>query len=164
MAALKRAVINASPLICLDKINLLGLLEKVYESIVVTTEVMDEIAAGESGPQLAERIKALNGIKIVPGASAPGELVEWDLGRGETSIIAWAALNPGAELIMDDRAACRCAEIYGHKVTGTIGVLLQAKELGVIAEIKHPLDALVESGFWISDRLRKMVLRQAGEQ
>jgi hypothetical protein len=159
----KRAIANASPLICLDKINKLELLGDIYEQIMITTEVMKEIADGKNGPALVKKIKALPWAKIVETTEAPRDLVEWDLGKGETSIIAWAGQYPGILLIIDDRAASRCAKIYGLEVIGTIGVLLRAKELGMVTEIKSSIDALVQSGFWISDHFRKSILERAGE-
>lgn len=45
------------------------------------------------------------------------ELIQsWDLGAGESSVLAWAYLNPGTEAIIEDLAARRCAATLGIPV------------------------------------------------
>lgn len=48
-------------------------------------------------------------------------------------------------------------------VTGTLGVLLQAKQQGVIAELLPLIDQMIAQGRYIGDNLRRTVARLAGE-
>jgi len=48
-------------------------------------------------------------------------------------------------------------------VTGTVGLLLVAKNRGYIAVVRPLLDELIRQGFWISPALYQTALRQAGE-
>jgi len=50
------------------------------------------------------------------------------------------------------------------KVTGTIGVLIKAKTEGLIGELKPIFNELIEKGVWISERLKKEILRNVGEE
>ena len=159
----REAIVNASPLIYLDKINKLELLGKIYGKVWVTTAVLKEVSSGKGGETLRSRIHGFRWIKIVKVAVIPPELMEWDLGEGETSIIAWARKHPGPMLVLDDRAAYSCASLYGLKVTGTLGVLLAAKDMGLLKEIKSSLMDLKASGCWLSAGIVKTALELAGE-
>lgn len=58
------------------------------------------------------------------------------LGAGESETIA-VALEVEADLILlDDKAARRLASPLGLPLRGTLGLLLKAKELGFIQEIR----------------------------
>jgi len=48
-------------------------------------------------------------------------------------------------------------------VTGTLAVLLRAKERGIIPSVRDVVDALIAANFRVSDALVHDVLRRAGE-
>lgn len=66
-------------------------------------------------------------------------------------------------VILDDRNARRIAEQLSLKVIGTVGMLLRAKQKGVITEIKPLLTALNQADFRISEAIVQKALRIAGE-
>lgn len=160
----KEAIVNASPLICLDKIGALELLGSIYKYCWATEEVLSEIRAGENGDLLDKKLRQLPWIKIVEGREPPEMLIEWNLGRGETSMIAAALQRPDLEVILDDRAAAKCARSFGLSLRGTIGALLLAKQEGKLKEIKSSLDALIREGLWLSDKIVERTLKIAGEK
>jgi len=85
------------------------------------------------------------------------------LGAGESEAIA-LALEVKADLILlDDKAARRLALTLGLPLLGTLGLLLKAKDLGLIKEIRPKLIALRSLPFHIGPRLFEAVLRDAGE-
>ena len=49
------------------------------------------------------------------------------------------------------------------KKTGFIGILIQAKNKGIINEVKHYLDLIINKGFYINDSLYNEVLEVVGE-
>ncbi|WP_293067679.1 DUF3368 domain-containing protein [Okeania sp. SIO2B3] len=51
----------------------------------------------------------------------------------------------------------------GIPITGTLGVLLKAKQLGVISSIKPILNDLINSGFWVITDIYQQVLALVGE-
>ena len=56
------------------------------------------------------------------------------------------------------------ASRLGLRVTGLLGLLIEAKQRGLIAEVKPLMDSLiVKAGFWISQALYDRVLTVAGE-
>jgi predicted nucleic acid-binding protein len=58
-----------------------------------------------------------------------------DLGRGEASVLALALESPYAVVILDDALGRRAAELLGVRMTGTLGLLLDAKKRGLIPHI-----------------------------
>ncbi len=69
-----------------------------------------------------------------------------------------------AELVLiDERAARRKARGIGLQTVGTLGVLLMAKDKGLVAGLKPLLDDLRRAGFRMSDDLYRQVLGSAGE-
>lgn len=84
------------------------------------------------------------------------------LGGGESEAIALAQ-EVDALAILDDRRARRAARQLGLRVKGTVGLLAQAKQEGVIPLLKPILNALEANGFFMSDELKEEALRLAGE-
>lgn len=83
---------------------------------------------------------------------------------GEVDVMILAQNDPKADLvIIDDNVAKKNAKYLGLKVTGTIGVLLKAKRMGVIISVKDAVDQIRNNGFYISERVIKMAIEQAGE-
>ena len=85
------------------------------------------------------------------------------LGRGEAETIALGMKRPDALLVVDDRAARGAATAARLDVIGTVGVLLLAKERGLVETVGLVLDELTELGFRLSDRVRREALGRAGE-
>jgi hypothetical protein len=74
-------------------------------------------------------------------------------------------LEVKAELvILDDRPARRLALNLGLPVVGTAGILLRAKRLGFIPELRPLLDEVIRRGFRLSPAIREKLLTDAGEQ
>ena len=68
--------------------------------------------------------------------------------------------NPGATVVLDDLAARGEADRLGIPKIGTLRLLLDAKQLGIIPSILTPLDRLREMGMRLSDSVYREVLTQ----
>ena len=66
-------------------------------------------------------------------------------------------------LLIDDQDARRFAIRSGLTVVGTLGILLVAKQRGVIASLRTEINALASLGFRANPRLVTAVLQSAGE-
>ncbi|MDD4297131.1 MAG: DUF3368 domain-containing protein, partial [Ruminiclostridium sp.] len=65
--------------------------------------------------------------------------------------------------IIDDLLARRYAKYHNLYITGTIGVLLKAKELGMVTKITPIMDELISSGIYIDIKLYNKILDISGE-
>ncbi len=75
-----------------------------------------------------------------------------NLGRGESEVIA-LGVETGIRVIIDDAKARKVAESLGLKVVGTIGILIKAESLGLIASAHQETLKLRKEGFYVSDKL-----------
>jgi hypothetical protein len=71
--------------------------------------------------------------------------------------------TPGTIVVLDDALARRFAETRSIPLIGTLGLLLSAKRLGMIAAIEPLLDDLQALRFRLSLSTRTSVLMLAGE-
>lgn len=85
------------------------------------------------------------------------------IGSGEAEVIALGMENREALVVLDDRPARRIARHLGLRVIGTLGVLLLAKRRGTLAKIAPVVEALSGVGFRMDAKLRRRILRLAGE-
>ena len=86
-----------------------------------------------------------------------------DLGAGEREVLALALETPDAICIVDDALARRIAGALQLRVTGTLGVLIDAKRAGLISALRPQLDQLHSLGFRLAAHTRTAVLKIAGE-
>lgn len=75
------------------------------------------------------------------------------------------SLEQDADLVViDDANAKKHAKYLNLNVTGTLGILIKAKQKGYINELKPILEEMVEKHIYLSDKLIKMCLEQVGEK
>ena len=87
-----------------------------------------------------------------------------DLGAGESSTLALARNHPGACLVlMGDPLGRSHARAHGLAVTGVAGVLLAARNKGLVHGIRPFFERLERSDFRLSREIVRAVLEQAGE-
>ena len=82
---------------------------------------------------------------------------------GEREAIAIAIELRARRLVLDDEPARRLALALGLPVIGTVGVVLTAKRLSLLTEVRPILDALLGSGFRIGREVYEQALVDAGE-
>ncbi len=159
----ERAAVNASPLIVLAKARRLELLRLAAARIVVPRAVADEVrAAGPSDPAAAA-LRTTAWIEIVDAPPPSAAIIAARLGEGESALLAWGEANRDEELILDDYAARRCAEVLALRVRGSLSLVVQAKRLGVIPSARAVIGELRAAGIYLSDRLAEAVLKSVDE-
>jgi len=144
---------DASSLIVLDKIGHLDMLNCCYENICTTPEVVTEY-----GLLLPEWIKVQSASNVILQ-----QFLETTLDKGEASAITLATELEDARLILDDLKARKTAKSMNLKITGTLGVLVKAKQEDCISSIREIIELLRSTDFRMSDTLIEEILRQAGE-
>lgn len=91
------------------------------------------------------------------------KLLKEELDAGESEAIVLARESGAKLILLDDRAARRKARTLGLPMIGTLGVLLMAKDRGLLPLLKPLLDTLQQVGFRMSNDLYQQVLNSAGE-
>ena len=153
-----KIVSNSSPLIALSKIEM----RDVLTEVVIPRAVFDEVTKPKK--EYAKELYEWGKDKIIEVKNR--KVVEYlglilDRGEAETIILA-EELNANAVLI-DDLKARKIAKLRGLNVIGTICVLLNAKDKGLISEVKPLLEALTKKKIRISEELYEHALELAHE-
>ena len=160
---MRDVVTNTSPLLYLHQLGLISLLPDLYERVVVPTAVVGEL---EEGARLGYSVPSPEALPWVDVQAAPmAELLALvtDLGPGERAAIAIARARRSDLLLLDDGLARRHARLLGLRISGTLGVLLRAKQEGLIPSVGPRVAELERLGFRLAAETREAVLRLAGE-
>lgn len=156
-------ICNASPLQYLHQIGRLGLLPHLVSWIVVPAAVAGELAEGRRLGMDLPIPESLPWVEIRKPRSGDVLQLATGLGSGEMAVLALALESGDAVVILDDTLARRHAEVLSLRLTGTLGVLLDAKRAGLIPDVTTLIDDLQVLGFRLSKQTREVVLRLAGE-
>lgn len=156
------AVVDASPLIILARSDRLDLLLLAAPRIVVPDVVERELRAGADDRTLLPAF-ARPWLTVTPSPQPSPSLLRWNLGSGETAVLAMAATMPGAIAVIDDLAARRAAAALGLRVRGCLGLVLRAKQQGLIREARPVVDELVGAGLYLSGSVMAKALALVGE-
>jgi len=144
---------DTSCLIILDKIDELELLMKVGHSVYVTPIILEEF-----GRSLPDWISVASPINM-----QFQQILELELNQGEASAIALSLDIDNSMLIIDELKGRKIAEKLGLRYSGTFGLILKAKQLGVINSVKPILNKIRSTNFRFNEQLFETVLEQAGE-
>jgi uncharacterized protein len=152
-------VADASPLIALARVGRLDLLESVFGRLLVPDAVWREVV--ESGFDRAGTVEIAKAPWIERRAVVDESLVNLlrhDLGAGEAEAIVLAREAKADFVLMDERLGRSAARNLGLKVVGLVGVLIEARERGLITDAQALVEQLhQQAGFWISAELRKLI-------
>jgi len=144
---------DTSSLIALTNIGELEILKGVYEEVVITPEIAEEYGLETPDWIRIERVNDKQKFK----------LLNLELDEGESSGIALALENESSLLIVDEKKGRGIAKKLGIKITGILGVMIRAKETGVVEKIKPLIDKLEKVDFRMSARLKSQILERVGE-
>jgi predicted nucleic acid-binding protein len=157
-------VSDSSPIVGLAAIKQLHLLRELYGRFVIPQAVYEEIVAGVDEPG-AEEVKTVDWIEIQSVANRVAVTVlqlELDLGEAEAITLA-TELNADV-LLVDERKGRAVATRLGLPVVGVLGVLVEAKQRGLVPALKPLVDDLViNAGFRLRTSLYTRVLKEVGE-
>ena len=101
-------VVNASPLILFARIGRLDLIERLAPTILIPTAVIREVRADEEKDRTAATALKWAERYHVEDVARTATIEHWDLGPGESQVIAHGILRP-RWAVLDDRAARRGA-------------------------------------------------------
>ena len=152
-----KVISNSSPPIYLYRLGLLEKLPSLYPEIYVPGGVLKEHLQGREFGYATPDLSIYPWVRTVDIAVNP-ELASFpELGHGELEALSLALTTPGSIVLLDEFRARKIAKDYSIQTRGTVSLLISAKELGLIHELKPQLDRLLSLGF----RLHPSVYQQA---
>jgi predicted nucleic acid-binding protein len=157
-------VSDTGPLIALAKVDQLGVLEDLFDQVHIPPVVHRELLAGRRS-EAARLDESLGRFIQIVQPSLPPSRVQAEtlrLDPGERQAIA-LAYELGVLLVIDDRLGRAAARRLSLAVTGTVGVLIRAKEVGLVPAVCPLLEEIRQQGYWLSDALLVTAARLAGE-
>jgi hypothetical protein len=159
---LKVVIADTSALQYLFQVGLVDLLQSLFGTVEVPDAVRDELEVGRTlGVDVPH--PADYAWMSVRTASRSQLLDPFELGAGERAALSLALELGDSLVLLDDAAARGAAKTFGVATTGTLGILLLAKEQGLIPEVALVIAKLERRGFRITDAVRRRVLQLAGE-
>lgn len=158
-----KIISNTTPIIALLGVGKLSILKDLYGQILVPDTVVDEIERGNN-KFFYEDIRQIYWIKIktISRLEIYNSLLD-NLDKGEAAVITLAQEYNADLLLIDEKIARHKASQLGFTCVGTLGLLLKAKEKGLIPNLKPLIAQMRSNGIWLADSLIQQILHQANE-
>jgi uncharacterized protein len=161
-----KIISNTGPIIGLAKLDQLNLLNYLGEEVLIPPLVYRELL-GKIDWEASRIDQALNNfIKVTQLSLITPEVekVISTLDDGEKQVISLGSIFSGEFiLLLDDKVARNTAKKLGLPTTGLVGILILAKEKGLIPEIGTLLEELRNKGYWLGDSLIEIAKKLANE-
>lgn len=161
-----KIVSDTGPLIGLAKIDCLSILKNIATEVLIPPMVHRELL-GKVGIESAKIDNALNDFIHITDLkpldlTTKEALADMDEGEGQAIGLAFT-FSEDVLLLIDDHVGREVAEKLNIPTTGLLGILLLAKEKGILKNIGFLIDELREQGYWISDGIADIAKHLAGE-
>lgn len=156
-------ICNTSPIQYLYQADVLELLPALAGQVYIPEAVVAELEEGRRRNVLLPALEDLSWLVVRPVRDRTLLPLVTHLGDGEKEVLALGLETQDPLLLLDDRDARRYARTLGLEITGTLGLLLRAKERGILDAVQPVLDRLQSLRFRLNVRTREMVLKRAGE-
>ena len=145
---------DAGPLIALAQIDYFDLLPSLYGELYISPDVLSEVTTSEPQRPGSEEVRSASWIHVVEIHDLTAvDLLKERLDTGESTALVLAIEQRADVLLIDEVRGRRVAEARGLTAVGTIGTLIAGKRQGLIRAVTPLLDALLGSGFRMSERL-----------
>ena len=148
---------DSSALVALATMDRLDLLEKIFGKLYVPQAVYDEVSISYKAQSVKLKEFLANKVEVVNL-----DISKMGLGQGELEAIALYKNKEADFLLIDDRRAKNFAKLNGINVIGSLGVMILAKDKGLIELIREDLEKLLDSNLFISQSLIDRVLFEVG--
>ncbi|MDZ4847427.1 MAG: DUF3368 domain-containing protein [Chitinophagales bacterium] len=144
---------DTSCLVLLNKISQIDLLRLCYQTVYITPDILQEYGNPVPDWIIVEEPKDVFLQKTL----------EQVLDKGEASALTLAIEKQHATIILDDLRARKVAKSLNLKITGTLGVLVKAKQDRIIAKVKPLVNELQKTDFRVSPNIIQEILKVCGE-
>ncbi|UCH94617.1 MAG: DUF3368 domain-containing protein, partial [Candidatus Aminicenantes bacterium] len=127
-------VADSSALIALSLCNALEFLDVLFGEVRVPQAVFDEVT--EEGKKESIELYEYLIDKIESVSMEDYVITDFSIGRGDLEAMALYKRLGAEKLLVDDKRARKLAQLNGMNIIGSLGILLIAKEKGLIEQIK----------------------------
>lgn len=159
-------VSNTGPIIALSKVGYINLLKEVGKEVRIPPVVHRELL-GKIGSESKHIDMALNDfiqVTEIISFDKKVEIATADLDEGEKQAIGLAfTYGKNVLLLLDDYAGRNVAKKLNIPTTGVIGLLIMAKEKGVVENVGKIIEEMRYQGYWLSDELINIAKKLAKE-
>ena len=156
-------ICNTSPLQYLHQLGALRFLPQLAKTITIPPAVKQELDIGRGLGLNLPDLQNLTWVVVRLPSSATALPLVTDLGAGEREVLALALETPDSVCVLDDALARQLAKNLHLRLTGTLGILIDAKRAGIIPAVRPLIDQLQNLGFRLAPRTRTAVLTLSGE-
>lgn len=155
-------VSDTSPITNLIHLEKLELLEKLFSEIIIPTKVYEELSVYENQKMILD---ATQWIKIMSVSdTSKVDLLKQELDAGEAEAIVLANELNCDLLLIDERKGREVAQNKNLRITGLLGVLIQAKKRRLVPLLRPLLEKLTNKiGFRININLFEYILKEVDE-
>jgi predicted nucleic acid-binding protein len=153
-------VSDTSPLNYLVQMGYLDILPALYGEIVIPRGVAHELTNAAAPAVARQVIKTLPSWLVLRDPESVDRTI--GLGAGETEAISLALELKADRILIDDRAAYRAAVARGLNAAGTLTVLGDASDQGLL-EIGAAIDKLRATNFRASQAVLDRLLEMRGK-
>jgi predicted nucleic acid-binding protein len=160
---LAEIICNTSPLQYLHQLGALHVLPALVKAITVPPAVQEELNTGRRLGLNLPDLQSLDWVVVRSPSSSVALPLVTDLGPGEREVLALGLETPGSVCVLDDALARQVARTLELRLTGTLGILIDAKRTGIIPAVRPLLDQLHSLGFRLAAHTRAAVLKLTHE-
>jgi predicted nucleic acid-binding protein len=155
-----RVIADTTPLNYLVLVDVIDVLPQLYGHVVAPRAVVQELGDPEAPAAVRSWISNPPAwLDVRPMVAADLAFVKTTLGAGEREVIS-LALAIGADMVLiDDRAGRREAARHHIRVIGTLGVLDEAAQLGLV-EFQAIVERLRETSFRMPPEISGVIPRR----
>lgn len=162
---MRKVIVNTTPLIALCHVGQLDLLKKLYGEIIIPQAVYRELSEKKESICKKQVDASLNWICVEKIENKMAKsMFKTQLHDGEVEVMILAKEKNADIVIIDDANAKKHAKYLKLPVTGTLGVLIKAKQQGYIMELKPIMQEMIDKNIYISENLMKFCLEQVNEK
>lgn len=156
-------LINTGPVLALAAAGHLQILRKLFAKVTVPYEVVQEIEAGGRTQFAREEFRAASWFDKRSASISLTPLLQSTLDPGEAAVVALAVAERIPTVAIDETVGRRIARLHGLTTTGSLGILIQAKQQGAAIALRAAIADMRQHGIWLSEALERECLRIAGE-
>ena len=128
------------------------MLNELFASVLISEEVRSEVGF------------SIHGVQVV-AVRRRDLITQWlptaDL--GEVSTIVLGLETPACTILMDDKRGRRLGRMLNSRMVGTLGLLLIAKNRGLLKAVRPVVESMIQNGCYLSEQVMSDAFREAGE-